>query len=127
MLSMDTQALLDERKKTHGSFGHHARTTQRLKAVVRGEPKFDNMPPTHREALEMILHKIGRIMAGDHDFQDHWDDIAGYAIRVSEEIQGSPKMVCDDIEGYATLVSKEIQRSPKMVCDDTYCYFQATE
>ena len=27
----------------------------------------------------MIAHKIGRILAGDPSFQDHWADIAGYA------------------------------------------------
>ena len=34
---------------------------------------------TQKESLEMIVHKIGRILAGDPSFQDHWDDIAGYA------------------------------------------------
>jgi hypothetical protein len=37
------------------------------------------------EALEMIAHKIGRIIAGDPDFDDHWDDIAGYAKIANKE------------------------------------------
>ena len=32
-----------------------------------------------KEALEMIAHKIGRILAGRPAFRDQWDDIAGYA------------------------------------------------
>jgi hypothetical protein len=27
----------------------------------------------------MIAHKIGRIMAGDPNFHDHWADLSGYA------------------------------------------------
>lgn len=77
--------LLTGRGKTHGAFADHAECTQLLKEVLveqqakrkrRGQPDLDHK---QREALEMILHKIGRIVAGDPDFQDHWDDIAGYA------------------------------------------------
>jgi len=77
--------LLDERGKTHGSYPDHARITQRLKRVAV-EELFDRsrrgQPELSYEALEsidMILHKIGRVIAGDPNFQDHWDDIAGYA------------------------------------------------
>lgn len=78
-----TQELLNERQKTHGSYADHAYVTQHLKDVLKaGDPfnkKFASLSPSHREALDMILHKIGRIMAGDPNFNDHWDDIAGYA------------------------------------------------
>lgn len=80
-----TTALVTDRGKTHGMFRDHARCTQRLKAVFhaelaqrnqRGQDRLDNKQV---EAIEMILHKIGRVVAGDASFQDHWDDIAGYA------------------------------------------------
>jgi len=32
-----------------------------------------------REALEMILHKIARILNGNPNYADSWQDIAGYA------------------------------------------------
>ena len=79
------EALLRERGKTHGDFADHARCTQRLKDVFRNELKLRrgrgqcDLDPTHIEAIEMHLHKIGRIVAGDPDFADHWDDISGYA------------------------------------------------
>lgn len=76
---MDSTALLlAERAKTHGSFSTHAETTQKLKRVIEGL-KFDSLSSRHQEALHMILHKIGRIIAGNPNFKDHWDDIAGYA------------------------------------------------
>lgn len=76
-----TDKLLEERAKTHGSFKVHAQTTQGLKRALAQHTKFGGcaMSDEHKEALEMIMHKVGRIMAGNADFNDHWDDIAGYA------------------------------------------------
>jgi hypothetical protein len=36
--------------------------------------------------LEMIAHKIGRVLAGDPNHADHWDDIAGYARLVARRV-----------------------------------------
>jgi hypothetical protein len=85
MMNSDLTKTLEERHKTHGSFEDHARITQRLKGVANDEiyQRFTrNQPPLtprQSEALEMILHKIGRIIAGDASYEDHWTDIAGYA------------------------------------------------
>lgn len=80
-----TEQLVADRKTTHGSFDDHARITQMLKAVIEAE-KYErsargqrHLTPTQAESIDMILHKIGRIIAGEASFQDHWDDIAGYA------------------------------------------------
>lgn len=82
---MQTEELIAERGKTHGRYKDHAYCTQQLKIVLRhnlaqrearNQPRLTN---GQLESLEMILHKIGRIVAGDPNFQDHWDDLAGYA------------------------------------------------
>src|SRR5687768_8195678 len=86
-----TSELVTERGKTHGKFRDHAACTQDLKAVLvahltaRAERKQHPLSNQHIEALEMIAHKIGRIIAGDPVFQDHWDDIAGYAKIANQE------------------------------------------
>jgi len=41
-----------------------------------------------REALEMIAHKIARIINGDPNYADSWVDIAGYAKLVSDRLEG---------------------------------------
>jgi hypothetical protein len=74
-----TEALLAERAKTHGDFAHHARLTQGLKEAMEREPNWAELSDSHKESLHMIVHKIGRILAGNPNFHDHWDDIAGYA------------------------------------------------
>jgi hypothetical protein len=49
------------------------------------------MTASQREALEMIAHKISRILAGDPHFADHWTDISGYARLVERQLLDGKK------------------------------------
>lgn len=77
----DINEILVERESTHGNYSTHAAKTQELKAIIREADC--NLTPQQQEALEMIAHKIGRILAGNPSFKDHWVDIAGYATLVA--------------------------------------------
>lgn len=79
-----TTVLITERGKTHGDFTDHANITQQLKFAMEQNEGWLRLNSCQRESLHMIAHKIGRILAGDPDFRDHWDDIAGYARLVAE-------------------------------------------
>jgi len=83
---METTELLAERGKTHGDFTKHAEITQGLKQLMMAEPTYRKLSVVQQESLEMIQHKIGRILAGNPDHKDHWDDIAGYAKLVSDRL-----------------------------------------
>lgn len=83
---MDTTELLAERGKTHGDFTIHAEITQRLKSVVYSMDSRSRLSHIQQEAIDMILHKIGRIIAGNPNYKDHWDDIAGYAKLVADRV-----------------------------------------
>lgn len=85
-MANNIDALLDERGKTHGDYGDHARITQNLKRSIYTEEGVAKLNAMQREALDMIAHKIGRIIAGNPHFKDHWDDIAGYARLVSQRL-----------------------------------------
>lgn len=87
-------ATLAERKKQHGDFTDHAACAQDFKKVFRAHVRRNNKDDGMRglsdvqiEAAEMILHKLARIVAGDPNHKDHWDDIAGYATITSERIK----------------------------------------
>ena len=73
------------REITHGNFKDHARITQCLKLIIDHEVTLRmqrQQPPltyAQKESLDMIAHKIGRIIAGESSFTDHWIDISGYA------------------------------------------------
>lgn len=75
-------SLITERNKTHGSFGDNACVSQSLKAIMHSRTA--GFHPVYREALDMIAVKISRILSGQSDFVDHWDDIMGYARLASE-------------------------------------------
>jgi hypothetical protein len=75
--------LLVERNKTHGSFRLNATISQALKSAMYGKGvRPDN--DVFCEALDMIALKLSRILSGQADYKDHWDDIAGYAKLASE-------------------------------------------
>jgi hypothetical protein len=82
--------VLDERGKRYGKFIGHASVTQTLKNAIRIEletrEKF--LALDQLEALDMICHKIGRIINGDPDYADSWVDIAGYAQLVADRLEG---------------------------------------
>ena len=45
------------------------------------------MEADKKEAIHMILVKLSRIIYGNHDHADHWDDIAGYALLVADRLK----------------------------------------
>jgi hypothetical protein len=75
----DTEKLLEERAKTHGPYEVKAEIIQRMKGLMRYYEGWDRLSDEQRESLDMIVHKIGRILSGDPSHPDHWNDIAGYA------------------------------------------------
>ena len=90
-MTTDINALLAEREKTHGDYAVHALITQDLKRVITHhvgdlDRRLDD---DMQETLDMIAHKIGRIIAGNPAEPDHWRDIAGYAQLVANRLEGA--------------------------------------
>lgn len=82
---MEIQAVLTEREARYGNFLRHSEITQALKKVLA---KYQRVPldPDLQEALDMICHKLGRIINGDPYYADSWTDIAGYAKLVADRL-----------------------------------------
>lgn len=79
--------ILDERKSRYGEFYEHARLSQQLKSVMWNKNNApDKLTYSMQEALEMIAHKIARILNGDPTYVDSWIDIAGYAQLIVNEL-----------------------------------------
>lgn len=85
--------ILDQRGNRYGPFIGHSEVTQGLKAFVRSELAMRQkaLAPDQQEALDMIFHKIGRIINGDANYDDSWVDIAGYAQLVADRLQGKER------------------------------------
>ena len=90
-MSDDIGTILRERGSRYGKFADHAAITQSLKGVIESWLKAKNkaLAPDQKEALDMIAHKVGRIVNGDPDYIDSWDDIAGYAKLVADRLRGT--------------------------------------
>jgi len=84
----DINEILKERGSRYGDFKTHAEISQKLRAImwcnVQQKEAFKHF---HIEALDMIAHKIGRIINGDPNYIDSWRDIAGYAQLVVKELE----------------------------------------
>jgi len=83
--------VLAQRETTYGSFAEHARISQTLKFDLTQSINWNTMRPDQREALEMIVHKIARILNGNPDYVDSWTDIAGYATLVEQRLLSAQK------------------------------------
>jgi hypothetical protein len=90
MSTTDIDDTLAERGKRYGTFVGHAEVTQMLKLCISTNLKTRHkiLKQDQQEALDMICHKIGRIVNGDPDYADSWVDIAGYAKLVADRLEG---------------------------------------
>ena len=86
-----TEALITERGSRYGKFKDGADIMQSLKDVMRDVDGWNNLTASQKEALDMIQHKIGRILNGDPTYDESWKDIAGYATLIVNELNGEIK------------------------------------
>ena len=89
---METKELLKLRAHTHGDFAVVASVAHNLKKTMVQMLGASRLSHVQGESLNMIANKIGRILAGDPNFKDHWEDIAGYATLAAES--------CPDPDAY---------------------------
>jgi hypothetical protein len=89
----DVDETLDERAKDYGRFKDSAALMQGIKRLLADHARMHNktFADDQWEALEMIVHKIGRIVNGNSDKVDSWVDIAGYATLIADRLQGNAR------------------------------------
>ena len=82
--------VLDQRAVDYGKFKDGAELMQALKRTLAAHAQRHGktFADDQWEALEMIVHKIGRIVNGNPDKVDHWTDIAGYAKLIADRLEG---------------------------------------
>jgi hypothetical protein len=83
------ETTLAQRGQEHGEFSEMANITQQLKDVMHNAEgtHWEALSADKKEALEMIVHKIARILCGNPEHKDHWHDIAGYATLSEDRTQ----------------------------------------
>lgn len=86
-MNVNIEKTLEQRGNRYGEFKEHARITQNLKRAMIDSPNWKKLSDDKKEALEMIVHKIGRILNGEPDFHDSWHDIEGYTKLISDTLE----------------------------------------
>ena len=91
--SVSVDKTLDARAEMYGKFKDGAALMQSIKRELSAHAAKHNktFADDQWEALEMIVHKIGRIVNGDPDVTDHWVDIAGYATLIADRLEGNAR------------------------------------
>lgn len=88
---VDIESLVNERGNRYGKFADGAKIMRALKDVMHNTDGWSRLTASQREALDMIQHKIGRILNGDPAYDDNWKDIAGYSKLIADELNGEIK------------------------------------
>lgn len=80
--------ILDERGDRYGTFESNAKTCQLLKNVLHAQDGWYRLSYVQREAVEMIMHKISRLVNGDGTYLDTVVDISGYNQLMLDHMRG---------------------------------------
>ena len=89
-MSASIDSTLAERGTRYGEYVGHAKITQGLKRVMHDTPSWSKLNDDQKETLEMVAHKIGRILNGDPMYHDSWHDIVGYAKLSADQLLPKP-------------------------------------
>lgn len=85
----DVDKVLKERGNQynlHGTYADHASLTQDLKNRTRDHKGWAHLPSEMKESIDMIFHKIARILNGNPKHKDNWTDISGYARLIERDL-----------------------------------------
>jgi hypothetical protein len=77
--------VLKERGSRYGEFHNLARISKKIKDMYYMDQK-RNVTPAMDEAMEMIIHKLARIINGDPYYKDNLIDIQGYCQLYLDEL-----------------------------------------
>ena len=88
---------LNERSRTHGNYKDTAAMSQDIKAVLRTGKNWSALTDSQKESLEAISVKLARILNGNANFRDHWDDVVGYGQLAADSVTPTMPQIQADI------------------------------
>ena len=88
-MTTDVDAILAERGSRYGTFENHARISQALKRAMHDSPNWSKLTDVQKEGLEMIQHKVARMLNGDPSYIDNIIDVVGYATLVKDVMEAN--------------------------------------
>lgn len=77
---------LAERNSRYGGFQGHAEVTQNIKRAMQNSKNWTRLSDDMKESLDMLAHKLGRILNGDPYYKDSWHDAIGYLTLIERNL-----------------------------------------
>lgn len=77
-LENEVQLVVSARDSSYGGFSGISKTCQSFKDLARNCPSWSSLAPCEKEGIDMIFHKITRILYAPNKIRDSWVDIGGY-------------------------------------------------
>ena len=71
--------MIRQKEAAYGGMHRQGELSQELKGVLHDHEGWHKLTGGQQEALDMVMHKVSRIVCGDNLYIDSWRDIAGYA------------------------------------------------
>lgn len=84
-METDIETILAERGKKYGDFADVAEVYCEITKILHSQGEFAS--PAITAALDMIAMKLARIVCGNPEYVDNWDDIAGYATLAAKALR----------------------------------------
>lgn len=85
----DIDTVLADRGSRYGTFESNARVAQNLKEVMRSGSSWSRLTLAQKEGLDMIQHKVARMVNGDPTYLDNIVDILGYGTLIRSSMESS--------------------------------------
>ena len=89
MSTTNVNEMLSGREARYGTFEGHARISQALKRAMQDSPNWSKLTDVQKEGLEMIQHKVARMLNGDPSYLDNIVDIVGYSTLVKDVMEAN--------------------------------------
>ena len=83
---MNIEETIEIRDARYGGFKNVAHTSHAIKTAMRGSNGWYDLSNDKREALEMVAHKIARILNGNANYRDSWHDCIGYLRLIERDL-----------------------------------------
>lgn len=81
-------ALIASREETHGIYREQAAFAQQFKRMMRAGRNWERLDFYQAQSMEAFADKLSRILCGNFNEADHWQDVSGYATLVLNEMRG---------------------------------------
>ena len=88
---MDTRNLIDTRETRYGSMADNAGATWRLMEVFEKYQSWGRFTHVQKHLFYMTAHKMARMLCGDPNYIDNYDDIIGYWTRARDFVPHAKK------------------------------------